>query len=63
MIYCICNNINTEAVDRAASRGAKTAACVQRHCGTKFNCGQCRESITARLNLVNEAPLILAAAE
>jgi len=63
MIHCICNNINTEAVDQAASCGAKTAACVQRLCGTEFNCGKCRESINARLAIVNAAPFVLAAAE
>jgi len=37
MIHCVCNNINTAKVDAAKS------------CGTTFNCGQCRESINARL--------------
>ena len=49
MIHCICNNINTKAVDRAAMNGAETADCVQRACGSEFNCGQCRDSINARL--------------
>jgi len=63
MIYCICNNINTEKVDRAAACGAKSADCVQRHCGTEFNCGQCRDSIEDRLAIIHTAPLVLAAAE
>jgi len=49
MIHCICNNINTAKVDAAAAKGAETASCVQRACGTKFNCGQCRDDINARL--------------
>ncbi|WP_409432893.1 (2Fe-2S)-binding protein [Litorimonas sp. RW-G-Af-16] len=49
MIYCVCNNINTAAVDRAAKAGAETAACVQKSCGTRFNCGQCKVDIQARL--------------
>ena len=49
MIHCICNNINTAKVDAAAAQGAESAACVQRACGTKFNCGQCREDINERL--------------
>lgn len=49
MIHCICNNINTAKVDAAAAEGAETAACVQRACGTKFNCGQCRIDINERL--------------
>ena len=49
MIHCICNNINTKKVDAAAAQGAESAACVQRACGTKFNCGQCREDINERL--------------
>ena len=49
MIHCVCNNINTRAVDAAAEQGAETAACVQRACGTRFNCGQCRADIDARL--------------
>jgi len=49
MIHCICNNINTAAVDHAAACGAKTAADVQSRCGKSFNCGQCRESIEDRL--------------
>lgn len=49
MIHCICNNINTAKVDAAAANGAETAACVQRACGTRFNCGQCRVDIESRL--------------
>lgn len=64
MIHCVCNNINTQAVDSAAARGAKTADCVQRACGTEFNCGACRSSIEDRLALLMaEATLELQAAE
>jgi len=49
MIHCVCNNINTAKVDAAAASGAETAACVQRACGTKFNCGQCRVDIEAMI--------------
>ncbi|WP_034388920.1 (2Fe-2S)-binding protein [Hellea balneolensis] len=49
MIHCLCNNINTAKVDIAASQGAERAKDVMRVCGTKFNCGQCRVSINARL--------------
>jgi len=49
MIHCICNNINTKDVDQAAANGAETAACVQRACGSEFNCGQCRADINARI--------------
>jgi len=49
MIHCICNNINTKDVDRAVASGAETADCVQRACGTEFNCGQCRASIMLRI--------------
>jgi len=49
MIHCVCNNINTAAVDLAYSCGAKTAASVQRACGTTFNCGSCKASIEDRL--------------
>ena len=51
MIHCICNNINSQDVDRAAANGAETADCVQRACGSEFNCGQCRDDITARIKL------------
>lgn len=49
MIHCVCNNINTAKVDAAAAQGAERARDVMKSCGTKFNCGQCRESINARL--------------
>ena len=49
MIHCVCNNINTAKVDDAAAKGAERARDVMKTCGTKFNCGQCRESINARL--------------
>lgn len=63
MIHCICNNINTAKVDAAAANGAETAACVQRACGTKFNCGQCRVDIEARLREWRIANPALEAAE
>jgi len=63
MIHCICNNINTAKVDEAASKGAETAACVQRACGTKFNCGQCRADINARLQEWRAVNPMLQAAE
>jgi len=63
MIHCICNNINTAKVDDAAAKGAETASCVQRACGTKFNCGQCRADINARLRDWRAANPILQAAE
>ena len=49
MIHCVCNNINTAKVDAAAAQGAERAKDVMKACGTTFNCGQCRESINARL--------------
>ena len=63
MIHCVCNNINTAKVDAAAAKGAETAACVQRACGTKFNCGQCRMDIEARLREWRAANPALEAAE
>ena len=63
MIHCVCNNINTAKVDAAAASGAETAACVQRACGTKFNCGQCRLDIEARLREWRVANPALEAAE
>jgi len=60
MIHCICNNINTKDVDKAAANGAETAQDVQRSCGSDFNCGQCRASINARIKAwyrENEMPL------
>jgi len=63
MIHCICNNINTSAVDCASACGAKTAEDVQKHCGKTFNCGQCRESIEDRLALLQAHPEPLMAAE
>ncbi|WP_427452792.1 (2Fe-2S)-binding protein [Litorimonas sp. WD9-15] len=52
MIHCVCRQINTAKVDQAASCGAKTANCVMKFCGTRFNCGQCRTSIDDRLQAV-----------
>jgi bacterioferritin-associated ferredoxin len=63
MIHCLCNNINTAKVDAAAAQGAETAACVQRACGTRFNCGQCRADIDARLAVVRMNNPVLEAAE
>ena len=63
MIHCICNNINTAKVDAAAANGAETAACVQRACGTRFNCGQCRVDIQSRLQAWRMANPALEAAE
>ncbi|GGX67160.1 hypothetical protein GCM10011309_16020 [Litorimonas cladophorae] len=63
MIHCICNNINTAKVDAAAAQGAETAACVQKACGTRFNCGQCRVDIDARLRSLRALNPILQAAE
>ena len=63
MIHCICNNINTAKVDAAAEQGAETASCVQRACGTKFNCGQCRADINARLQAWRAVNPCLQAAE
>jgi len=63
MIHCICNNINTAKVDAAAANGAETAACVQRACGTRFNCGQCRVDIQSRLQEWRMANPALEAAE
>jgi len=62
MIHCVCNNINTAKVDAAAAQGAETASCVMKACATKFNCGQCRVDINARLaELRVERPLLEAA--
>ncbi|MFB9372577.1 bacterioferritin-associated ferredoxin [Algimonas porphyrae] len=63
VIHCICNNINTRAVEAAASQGAETAACVQRACGTRFQCGQCRSDIDARLQSWRKSRPMLDAAE
>jgi len=63
MIHCVCNNINTAAVDKACQHGATSAEQVQSLCGTRFNCGQCRESIEERLALLRAAPSSLLAAE
>ena len=63
MIHCVCNNINTAAVDRAAGMGAETAACVQKACGTRFQCGQCKVDIQARLMEVRALAPQLSAAE
>ena len=52
MIHCVCRSVNTRAVDEAAAHGARTAACVMKHCGKRFNCGQCIPSITERLQVV-----------
>lgn len=63
MIHCVCNNINTAKVDHAAACGAKTARCVQSHCGTNFNCGICKSSIEDRLALLRIEETVLEAAE
>ncbi|MBC6412022.1 MAG: hypothetical protein GDA39_03545 [Hyphomonadaceae bacterium] len=59
----MCNNINTEKVDSAASCGAKTARQVQTHCGTAFNCGRCKSSINERLTLLRGQPQSLLVTE
>ncbi len=62
MIHCVCNNINTEKVDRAAACGVRRAKDVQKFYGCTFNCGQCRDSINERLAIVTaQAPVPLAA--
>ena len=63
MIHCICNNINTAKVEAAARQGAETAACVQRACGTRFNCGQCRFEIDAALKNLRAINPVMQAAE
>ena len=63
MIFCVCNNINTAKVDAAAKAGAKTASCVQSACGSRFNCGQCRADIDARLAELRGDNAVLEAAE
>jgi bacterioferritin-associated ferredoxin len=63
MIHCVCNNINTAKVDAAAAQGAERACEVMKACGTKFNCGQCRESINARLAEWRSLNPVLEAAE
>ena len=63
MIHCICNNINTAKVDAAAAKGAETAACVQKACGTRFNCGQCKSSLNERLQVWRAQNAMLEAAE
>jgi len=63
MIHCVCNNINTAKVDAAAAQGAERARDVMRACETKFNCGQCRESINERLAEWRIENMILEAAE
>jgi len=63
MIHCVCNNINTACVDKAAACGATKAREVQSHCGTAFDCGQCKVSIQARLDLINAQPTMAEAAE
>ncbi|MEL6688581.1 MAG: (2Fe-2S)-binding protein [Pseudomonadota bacterium] len=63
MIHCICNNINTKAVEAAASAGAETAACVQKACGTRFQCGQCRSDIDSHLKNWRQTRPLLDAAE
>ena len=63
MIHCVCNNINTAKVDDAAAKGAERAKDVMKACGTTFNCGQCRESITARIKEWHALNPILEAAQ
>ena len=52
MIHCVCNSVNTRLVDEAAAHGGRTPACVMKHCGKRFNCGQCIPSIEERLRVV-----------
>ena len=63
MIHCVCNNINTAKVDAAAAQGAERASCVMKACKTKFNCGQCRADINARLEELRAQTPLLEAAE
>ena len=63
MIHCVCNNINTAKVDAAAAKGAERARDVMKACGTTFNCGQCRESINARIKEWRAVNPVLEAAE
>lgn len=65
MIHCICRNINTAKVDAAHACGARNACHVMKHCGTKFNCGQCKDSIQSRLDTLHaiENESVLQAAE
>ena len=63
MIHCVCNNINTAKVDAAAAKGAERAKDVMKACGTSFNCGQCRDSITARIKEWHALNPMLEAAE
>jgi bacterioferritin-associated ferredoxin len=63
MIHCLCNNINTAKVDAAAASGAERASCVMKACNTKFNCGQCRADINARLLEIRAERPIFEAAE
>ena len=63
MIHCVCNNINTAKVDAAAANGAERAKDVMKACGTSFNCGQCRDSITARIKEWHALNPMLEAAE
>jgi len=52
MIHCVCNNINSQAVDNAHSDGARTPLQVQRACGHAFNCGACKVSLQERLDML-----------
>ena len=63
MIYCVCNNITTKAIDAAAAKGAETAQCVQKACHSEFNCGQCRADIDARLKTWRRENELVMAAE
>jgi len=63
MIHCVCNNINTAKVDAAAAKGAERARDVMKACETTFNCGQCRESINARIKEWRALNPVLEAAE
>lgn len=61
MIYCVCRQINTKKVDAAAACGARSAKCVLAHHGERFNCGQCAQSITDRLNEIRSSQELIAA--
>jgi len=57
------SQLDTAKVDDAAAKGAERARDVMKACGTTFNCGQCRESINARLAEWRALNPVLEAAE
>jgi len=61
MIYCVCNQINTQKVDTAVACGARSAKCVLAHHGKTFNCGSCANSIKERLGELHDAAMLEAA--